>query len=136
MLGKSTPEQSKYLSFVRRGSPNLTGSEVGSSGSRQTSPAAKVPQVSDPEGIVPLGEAKGVVSSVDPIAGGIVITTESGEHLDIKVGTYSHVIFELFSSFIDYSQISQPAALVDMIKVLKELTASMRYIRNSDKPVL
>ena len=77
--GKSTPEQSKYLSFVRRASPNLTGS-------RPSSPVAKVSEKkSDPRNDLPLGEAKGVVSSVDPTAGGVVITTESGEHLDIKV---------------------------------------------------
>lgn len=86
--GKSTPEQSKYLSFVRRTSPNLSGSKVRSSGSRSSSPVAKVSDprpLGDPQNNLPLGEAKGVVSSVDPIAGGVAITTESGEHLDIKV---------------------------------------------------
>jgi len=60
---KSHPQNSKFLHFVRNKSSNSSGPSL------------------EP----PLGELKGVVNSIDAIAGGILVSVESGEHLEIKV---------------------------------------------------
>jgi hypothetical protein len=99
--GRSKPEQSKYLSFARRGiSAKMSGKD--GSGSKQQSPKAKASEVGAPNSVVPMGEAKGVVSSVDPISGGVLITTEAGEHLDIKVhyGTEQAYLLVLITNYL------------------------------------
>eukprot|EP00597_Dinobryon_sp_UTEXLB2267_P010324 CAMPEP_0170099280 /NCGR_PEP_ID=MMETSP0020_2-20130122/943_1 /TAXON_ID=98059 /ORGANISM="Dinobryon sp., Strain UTEXLB2267" /LENGTH=452 /DNA_ID=CAMNT_0010321903 /DNA_START=1 /DNA_END=1359 /DNA_ORIENTATION=- len=83
---KSNAKNSKFLYFVRN---KYTSNNKG------------------PSIVPPLGEQKGVVNSIDSIAGGILVSVENGEHLEIKI--------------------PQPKLLNDMMKVLKDLLASTRY---------
>lgn len=104
-VGKD-PSKSKYISFVHN-----SGSGIGGIQRTQN----------------PLGEYKGVVNSVDSIAGGILLSLETGEHLELKVSIGLCTRLCPIMLMLSWWQISQQNLLAEMMKVLRELFASMRY---------